>query len=795
MSKEELLGLIQTFDEEIATTENRIESLKKAIALREKAKSTPAPTLTTNKTEAKPESSTASAKNARKGEEAGSKKAVPRRLLEEEEDKKRVFKSVTEKILFQNKRTIALAYGELDHLHKGLNDTVQQELKRRFHEQTRSEAKSDAKSDAKSEAKWKPRGFSLLKHAICLTPNPSLCPVFQHNLRSFVKSRSSLMKVLYKRKRQEHEEELKLARKHYKLTHMWEDYQAKRESRMARTRKKHLNPMSPGSRGGVRVRRRGDYAKSDAEWRQVLAEFQATERRKELGEKNKAIIPDMLSRRERQFRGFVNNNGLIEDVREYNRREKNDNPWTEQEKDIFIKKYARYPNNFLKISLFLPRKSVNDCVAFHFLKKESLNYQKLVKQAKKRTRTRLQPAPIRKPTTLGSPSDASQLGSPNSLDEGDDEYDDDDENTAQMPIAAAASSSNTRHSNKAHGQKKRASRSGKSDQQHTTRPYWTDEEKNLFFEGVDLFGKDFQAISNKVGTKGVDKCRNFFNNNKRKHNLEERVRKANAMMGKSHLNKKPRSTRGSMPRRYAKRAVVKAREQMQAEQALTGKAWTKEEKASLVSALHRFGQDWAKVANAVRTRTPGQVEDYYNAFKEKLGLEKAAESEREPAGHNRNPQPPSSSHARAEAAAATSSVGIGVREAGARADVDRGGGVGGGGEGASPTRAGMQQHHHLHHPHQPQHQQHLQRADEEFTTVAGSGPGVVKYMAGSAPVMGSVGDGKEMMEYEMGIILEAEPRVPVEMGVPFTWTPNPQATEMSFGYQRYRPSCLWPVST
>ena len=55
------------------------------------------------------------------------------------------------------------------------------------------------------------------------------------------------------------------------------------------------------------------------------------------------------------------------------------------------------------------------------------------------------------------------------------------------------------------------------------RPYWTDAERALFLSGLDEHGKSFSLIAAHVGTKSAEKCKNFWNNNKSKLRLDERL--------------------------------------------------------------------------------------------------------------------------------------------------------------------------------------------------------------------------------------------------------------------------------
>ncbi len=52
------------------------------------------------------------------------------------------------------------------------------------------------------------------------------------------------------------------------------------------------------------------------------------------------VPPMILDKRERTLVRFVDNNGLIEDAMLMERERKMTNPWTEQEKQIFLEKYV-----------------------------------------------------------------------------------------------------------------------------------------------------------------------------------------------------------------------------------------------------------------------------------------------------------------------------------------------------------------------------------------------------------------------------------------------------------------------
>ncbi|KMS64924.1 hypothetical protein BVRB_041240 [Beta vulgaris subsp. vulgaris] len=73
-------------------------------------------------------------------------------------------------------------------------------------------------------------------------------------------------------------------------------------------------------------------------------------------------------------------NGLVEDPRAQDQYRKLINPWSDQEKAVFRKKFSKFPKNFVKIATFLPNKSVGDCVAYYYSSKTFVNYKALVKK-------------------------------------------------------------------------------------------------------------------------------------------------------------------------------------------------------------------------------------------------------------------------------------------------------------------------------------------------------------------------------------------------------------------------------
>jgi hypothetical protein len=91
-----------------------------------------------------------------------------------------------------------------------------------------------------------------------------------------------------------------------------------------------------------------------------------------------AMIPDQLDYNDyRRLRKFDDRNRLILDMKEEERKSKHSVVWSDEEKEVFKKKFAKNPKNFRKIASYLPNKTTNDCVAFYYLTKHQENYKKM----------------------------------------------------------------------------------------------------------------------------------------------------------------------------------------------------------------------------------------------------------------------------------------------------------------------------------------------------------------------------------------------------------------------------------
>ncbi|PPQ67764.1 hypothetical protein CVT24_002774 [Panaeolus cyanescens] len=127
-----------------------------------------------------------------------------------------------------------------------------------------------------------------------------------------------------------------------------------------------------------------DIIRSDFEMEQIIASLgndDATDPN-HLSIKNVATIPDMIS----ATRGkvdylFDDTAHRVDNPSEYYAPQTGMHDWTEQEKKIFVDKYAAHPKQFGIIADYLPNKTAAQCVDYYYLhKKRHIDFRKIVSQ-------------------------------------------------------------------------------------------------------------------------------------------------------------------------------------------------------------------------------------------------------------------------------------------------------------------------------------------------------------------------------------------------------------------------------
>ncbi|KAL1920187.1 uncharacterized protein VTP21DRAFT_1333 [Calcarisporiella thermophila] len=220
-------------------------------------------------------------------------------------------------------------------------------------------------------------------------------PSYKRNIESHERTRPLLAKYLHQKLQalSQKEAELKRQYKHYYDT--WQQRILKLEKTMERKKKKKVDdisllesesssPQSPllTSFRSTRRNAAGTYAsdavRSEAEFLEIIRSLETADMRNPdlRALRTTATVPPMiLDENERNRVWFDDRNGLVEDpLKHYHINVEKDN-WTEEERQIFIKKYASFPKQFGKIASFLPNKTSQQCVLFYYRNKKQIDFK------------------------------------------------------------------------------------------------------------------------------------------------------------------------------------------------------------------------------------------------------------------------------------------------------------------------------------------------------------------------------------------------------------------------------------
>jgi len=144
----------------------------------------------------------------------------------------------------------------------------------------------------------------------------------------------------------------------------------------------------PPSAGGRSTRRSaavlGDAVRSDLEMEQIIANLGMEELTDPsyLAIKNVAKIPDMISVTEGCGPYYYDDtNNLVDDPAEFYSASSGLDLWTEEERTVFLEKYAAHPKQFGLIAQHLPNKTAAQCVTYYYLhKKQHVDFRKAIVQ-------------------------------------------------------------------------------------------------------------------------------------------------------------------------------------------------------------------------------------------------------------------------------------------------------------------------------------------------------------------------------------------------------------------------------
>jgi hypothetical protein len=306
--------------------------------------------------------------------------------------------------------------------------------------------------------------------------------------------------------------------------------------------------------------------------------------------KTLAVIPRMLTEDEKKYE-FISRNGFVDSetvLREYQEQRNYESAWTEEEKRIFMEKFALYPKNCRKIASFLPNKTTYDCVNFYYNNKLTPEFKKLKDELKGKRKYKK-----------------------NVIDEG-------KTRTAKTPVfdqsdEESYTQEERQNSSKEDGRKQKSS----------TLDTWTDDEITNLIALLQQYGKNFAQISQNLKTKSASQCKVFFNMNNMKFNLESYLPKT-TRSGRNtlNINSKPSTKSRKKDLQTSKNTISTSRPQI-SEPKKTKKqvsVWTVSEKDSFLEYLQEYGRDWKKLAELIPTKTEMQIKNFFQNYKVKLGL-------------------------------------------------------------------------------------------------------------------------------------------------------------------------------
>ncbi|GAA98431.1 uncharacterized protein L969DRAFT_94207 [Mixia osmundae IAM 14324] len=336
-------------------------------------------------------------------------------------------------------------------------------------------------------------------------------------------------------------------------------------------------PLSAGGRANRRANAAlsssfgyGDAARSEAEFLEILASLEHADMRDPTlrASRTTAVVPDMaLSSTEMGFLSLIDENALVIDpIAFYGIRDPGP-VWSPDEERIFAQNYAVFPKQFGKIAACLPDKTTQQCVLYYYRAKRFVDFRALTDRRARDGRKRKLKRRDRGATTKGT-SLLAGLGRSRA----DEEEDEDSpppspevrkESAANMPLhEAPAAAAMLRRAIKAAEEeslaafseapssttatiesgvaakdagigKKRRGKTARSDvassaaerlnskRKGPTSSYWSVAERNEFLRLLAIHGKNYKRIALDIENKTAVQCKNFFQNNYKKLNLQE----------------------------------------------------------------------------------------------------------------------------------------------------------------------------------------------------------------------------------------------------------------------------------
>ncbi|KAL8193208.1 hypothetical protein R6Q57_027112 [Mikania cordata] len=257
----------------------------------------------------------------------------------------------------------------------------------------------------------------------------------------------------------------------------------------------------------------------------------------------------ILDKRERIGTRFFSDNGLMENPIDVEKERSIVNSWTEEDRQVFLDKYALFGKNFRKIASFFQHKTVADCVEFYYKNHKSEQFQKTKSNSKfakgKSCNTNtnnmyLVTSGKRPNRESGAPS-LDMLGAASAMVANVDDrsnnlaiYCNEQETAAADVLAGICGSISSEAlgscitSSVDYQKFGRSTLNGVDEEicsddscgEEMNSSIWTDEERSRFIKAVKSYGKDFCKISRCMGSRSSDQCKVFFSKVKKCFGLD-----------------------------------------------------------------------------------------------------------------------------------------------------------------------------------------------------------------------------------------------------------------------------------
>lgn len=243
----------------------------------------------------------------------------------------------------------------------------------------------------------------------------------------------------------------------------------------------------------------------------------------------------ILDESDRKFSKFMSNNNLIEDPLLSEKERAIINPWTQEEKKIFMEMLSEYGKDFSKISSFLSHKTTADCIEFYYKNHKFESFSDVRKLRDKQKQSQIVPANTYMLTSgskkwnadsiAASPGTAgnSPRNQPTSLRRkvsrtsfssieisGHEKENEVANSCVTSTISPSEKMTTTTDTNQTIEEEEEEEDTCSGEEMETYSVDWTDSEKSLFVTAFNLHGKDFAKISQCVETKSTEQCRIFF---------------------------------------------------------------------------------------------------------------------------------------------------------------------------------------------------------------------------------------------------------------------------------------------